>query len=79
MTRGGLVFIAAALDQFIRAFDTQSGELKWEARLPAGGQAGPMSYQVGSRQIVVIAAGGHTFMKTKIGDSVVAYGLPVSR
>lgn len=76
VTRGGLTFIAAALDRVIRAFDTETGELLWEARLPAGGQAGPATYVHEGRQYVVIAAGGHNSMETKIGDSVVAYALP---
>ena len=53
-----------------------TGRQLWEARLPAGGQAGPMSYEIAGRQYVVIAAGGHSFMQTKIGDSVIAYALP---
>lgn len=76
VTAGGVTFIAAALDNVIRAFDTQTGELLWQDRLPAGGQAGPVSYEIDGRQYVVIAAGGHTSMRTDIGDSVVAYALP---
>jgi hypothetical protein len=38
VTGGGLVFIAAAMDNFLRAFDIETGRelAKWE--LPAGGQ-----------------------------------------
>lgn len=76
VTAGGVTFIAAALDKVIRGFATETGELLWEARLPAGGQAGPMSYVHEGRQYLVIAAGGHNSMETEIGDSVVAYSLP---
>lgn len=77
VTAGGLTFIAAALDPTIRAFDTDTGELLWEAKLPAGGQATPMTYQLGGgRQFVVIAAGGHGKIGTKAGDSLVAFALP---
>lgn len=76
VTHGGITFIAATLDRVIRAFDTETGEQLWQARLPAGGQAGPMSYEVDGRQYAVIAAGGHNSMETKIGDSVIAYALP---
>ncbi|WP_342641826.1 membrane-bound PQQ-dependent dehydrogenase, glucose/quinate/shikimate family [Rhodoligotrophos ferricapiens] len=76
VTAGGLIFIAAALDRVIRAFNTETGELVWEARLPAGGQAGPLSYVHSGRQYVVLAAGGHNSMETTIGDSVIAYALP---
>ena len=33
--QGGLVFIAATRDEAIRAFDKKTGELLWEASLPA--------------------------------------------
>ena len=76
-TRGGVTFIAATIDNYLRAFDTTTGRELWKGRLPAGGQANPMTY-MGSdgRQYVVIAAGGHGFMDTTPGDYVVAYALP---
>ena len=74
-TAGGLVFIAASMDGFIRAFNTATGEMLWQATLPAGGQATPMTYELNGRQYVVIAAGGHGKLGTKLGDYVVAYAL----
>jgi quinoprotein glucose dehydrogenase len=70
-----LVFIAASLDDRLRAFDTDSGKLLWEVKLPAGGQATPMTYAIGGRQYLVIAAGGYKGDSTR-GDYVVAYALP---
>ncbi|MEZ5736826.1 MAG: PQQ-binding-like beta-propeller repeat protein, partial [Novosphingobium sp.] len=77
-TGGGLVFIGAAVDDYIRAFDAKTGRELWRARLPAGGQAGPISYvsTKTGRQYVVIAAGGHSLIGTKLGDYVIAYALP---
>ncbi|GAB3906611.1 quinoprotein glucose dehydrogenase [Larkinella knui] len=75
-TAGGLVFIAASLDGHLRAFKTSDGSLQWEAPLPAGGLATPMTYQLNGKQYVVIAAGGHGKLGTKLGDYVVAYQLP---
>lgn len=75
-TRSGLTFIAAAQDNYLRAFHTRTGELLWEARLPAGGQAGPLTYMHEGRQYVAIAAGGHARLETTLGDSVVVYALP---
>jgi quinoprotein glucose dehydrogenase len=75
-TAGGLVFIGAAMDDYLRAFDARTGEELWHARLPAGGQATPMSYMWKGRQYVVIAAGGHSKLGTKRGDEVVAFALP---
>jgi quinoprotein glucose dehydrogenase len=78
VTASGLVFIAGAMDDYLRAFDVASGEELWRGRLPAGGQATPLTYRVGpeSKQFVVIAAGGHALMGTTSGDSVVAFALP---
>lgn len=75
-TAGGLVFVAASFDGHLRAFSTQNGRLLWEAALPASAQATPMTYQLQGQQYVVIAAGGHGKLGTKLGDYVVAYKLP---
>jgi quinoprotein glucose dehydrogenase len=76
VTEAGLVFIAAATDNYLRAFDIDTGRELWKGRLPAGGQATPMTYEVNGRQYVVIAAGGHGKLGTKRGDYVVAFALP---
>jgi quinoprotein glucose dehydrogenase len=76
ITAGGLVFTAAAMDNFIRAFDSETGNKLWKFELPAGGQATPMTYTFKGKQYVVIAAGGHGKLGTKQGDSVVAFALP---
>jgi quinoprotein glucose dehydrogenase len=76
VTGGGLIFIGAAMDDYLRAFDLDTGAELWKGRLPAGGQATPMTYEVGGRQYVVIAAGGHGRLTTTGGDHVVAYALP---
>jgi quinoprotein glucose dehydrogenase len=76
ITAGGLVFIAATMDNRLRAFDIDTGAELWRADLLAGGQAGPMTYVVAGRQFVVIAAGGHARLGTKLGDAVMAFALP---
>jgi len=77
VTASGLIFVAAAMDDYLRAFDIESGKELWRGRLPAGGQATPLTYRThaGGRQFVVIAAGGHALMETKSGDAVVAFSL----
>ncbi|HEY5337324.1 MAG TPA: pyrroloquinoline quinone-dependent dehydrogenase [Rhizomicrobium sp.] len=75
VTAGGLVFIGAAMDDYIRAFDTKTGAELWRARLPAGGQATPMTYMWKGKQYIVIAAGGHSKLDTKRGDQVIAFSL----
>jgi quinoprotein glucose dehydrogenase len=78
VTASGLVFIAATSDDKLRAFDVHTGRELWQASLPAGGQATPMTYVAGGRQFVVIAAGGHARMGAKFGDAVVAFALPAA-
>jgi quinoprotein glucose dehydrogenase len=75
VTASGVTFIAASLDGRMRAFNTDSGKLLWEVKLPAGGQATPMTYSIGGRQYVVIAAGGYKGDSPR-GDYLVAYSLP---
>ncbi|MGE3744693.1 MAG: membrane-bound PQQ-dependent dehydrogenase, glucose/quinate/shikimate family [Sphingomonadaceae bacterium] len=76
VTAGGLVFIAAATDNLIRAIDLNTGKTLWQDALPAGGQATPAVYEVNGKQYLVIMAGGHHFMETQIGDELIAYALP---
>ena len=76
VTAGGVVFDGAAWDAHFRAFDAASGKEIWSYELPAGGQATPMTYVVGGRQYLVIAAGGHGKLGTKQGDFVMAFALP---
>lgn len=76
VTAGGLTFIGAAQDNFLRAFETATGKLVWEARLPAGPQAGPMTYEHEGRQYVAITATGHARFETTPGDYLKVYALP---
>lgn len=76
ITASGLVFIGAAMDDYLRALDVETGRELWKGRLPAGGQATPMTYEFQGRQYVVIAAGGHGSAGTRPGDSIVAFALP---
>ncbi len=74
-TAGNLTFVAATFDNHLRAFKTSTGELLWNAELPASAQATPMTYVWKGKQYIVIAAGGHGKLGTKQGDSVVAFAL----
>jgi quinoprotein glucose dehydrogenase len=79
-TAGGVTFIAATTDNYLRAFNTQTGEELWRGRLPAGGQATPMTYLSprSGRQFVVVSAGGHPALRTTRGDYLVAFALPAT-
>ena len=75
VTAGGLVFIGGTMDDMLRAFDVATGELLWQWRLPAAGQATPMTYVREGRQYVVIYAGGNPAAQGRLGDVVVAFGI----
>ena len=77
ITAGGVAFMSGTLDNYVRAYDVTSGEPLWEHRLPAGGQATPMTYlDSQGRQRVLVVAGGHGSLGTKAGDAIIVYGLP---
>ena len=76
MTAGGVAFMSSAIDDYVRGYDVTTGNVLWRRRLPAGGQASPMTYVTPKgRQYVVVVAGGHSSLGTKLGDSVIAYAL----
>ncbi len=76
VTAGGLVFIGGTRDEKLHAFDKTTGELLWEAKLPAGGYATPSTYMVDGQQYVVIPASGGGKLRTKPADSIIAFAIP---
>ena len=78
VTAGKLAFVAGtALDPYIRAFDTETGKELWKAQLPAPGHATPITYAIGGKQYVVIAAGGHAKIEEEsLSDALIAFALP---
>lgn len=81
VTRGGIVFIAAAQERSIRALDAATGRELWKGRLPTGGQATPMTYisPKSGRQFVVIVSGGSVLIQSPLMDRVEAFALPSPR
>ncbi|MHA6193391.1 glucose/quinate/shikimate family membrane-bound PQQ-dependent dehydrogenase [Pseudomonas wadenswilerensis] len=77
VTASGLGFLSGTLDQYLRAYDVNTGKELWKSRLPAGGQATPMTYTgKDGKQYVLVTAGGHGSLGTKMGDYIIAYKLP---
>jgi quinoprotein glucose dehydrogenase len=77
LTAGGVAFLSGTLDDYVRAYDSATGQELWRSRLPAGGQATPMTYEgADGRQYLLVVAGGHGSLGTRAGDSVIAYALP---
>ncbi|HEX6058430.1 MAG TPA: pyrroloquinoline quinone-dependent dehydrogenase, partial [Gemmatimonadaceae bacterium] len=76
VTAGGVVFVGATIDRSLRAFDIETGRELWRGDLPAGGKATPMTYRIGGRQYVTIAAGGGGIWGK--GDAIVTFALPAT-
>jgi quinoprotein glucose dehydrogenase len=80
LTKGGVLFIGATIhDRLFRAFDPRDGRVLWEAALPYAGVATPITYSVGGRQFVVIAASGARDPAGPQGSAYVAFALPERR
>ena len=79
VTASGLLFTGGGNEPVMRAFDVATGREIWRGALPVAAQSTPMTYEIGGRQYVVIAAGGHMSLAQTLGDSVVAFALPVKQ
>ncbi len=76
-TAGDLVFIAATIDGYFRAFDARNGKELWATKLEVPAHAIPSTYMgKDGKQYVVITAGGGGFLRSPISDAVVAFRLP---
>jgi quinoprotein glucose dehydrogenase len=74
VTAGGLLFIAAAQDGKMRAYNKYTGKLLWEYQLPSPGFATPAVYEINGKQYIVIACGGGK-LGTKSSDKYLAFSL----
>jgi glucose dehydrogenase len=76
-TAGNLVFIAATIDGYFRAFDARNGTELWKTKLDVPAHAIPSTY-MGSdgKQYVVITDGGGGFLRSPTSDAVIAFKLP---
>jgi quinoprotein glucose dehydrogenase len=77
VTAGGLVLVGSTMDNRFRAFDSATGQIRWEHPLPFAGYAAPATYALNGRQFIVIAAGGGGKLGTPPGDAYVAFALPL--
>jgi quinoprotein glucose dehydrogenase len=77
VTAGGLLFIGATVfDDKFRAYDSSTGKVLWETKLPFAGLATPATYMIDGKQYVVIAASGGQTSKEPQGGMYIAYSLP---
>jgi quinoprotein glucose dehydrogenase len=75
---GGLVFIGATNDSRIRAFESKTGKLLWEAMLEASGHSSPITYMGRDERqyVALMAEGGGAFLDGGSSNTLVAFALP---
>jgi alcohol dehydrogenase (cytochrome c) len=74
-TAGNLVFNGEANGWF-KAFDASNGKELWKYNCGAGVNAPAVSYMVGGKQYVAVAAGGNNQIDSKRGNSVFVFAMP---
>ncbi len=82
VTAGGLIFNATSTDRKFRARNAETGEVVWEADLPAASEGIPAVYEAGGRQFIVIPVGGDGLWAPKLplpkagASQYIAFALP---
>jgi PQQ-dependent dehydrogenase (methanol/ethanol family) len=74
-TAGGLVFTGEGNGQF-NAYDARNGKKLWTFQCGAGVNAPAVSYMVGGKQYIAVAAGGNTQLDFKRGNNIMVFALP---
>ncbi len=74
-TAGGLVFNGEGNGDFA-AFDAKTGARLWTFHCGAGVNAPPISYEIGGKQYIAVAAGGSQIWGFRQGGAVVVFTLP---
>jgi PQQ-dependent dehydrogenase (methanol/ethanol family) len=73
-TAGGLVFTGEGNGKFA-AYDSSNGKELWNFRAGAGVNAPPSTYMIGSKQYIVVGAGGNTQIDFRRGNNIIAFSL----
>ena len=74
-TAGNLVFTGEGNGSF-NAYDASNGKKLWSFNCGAGVNAPPVSYEIGGKQYIAVAAGGNNQLDFKRGNSVFVFALP---
>jgi quinoprotein glucose dehydrogenase len=88
LTAGGLIFTGTR-DRKVRALDSGTGKVLWEAEVDAAVEGMPAVYQIDGREYIVFCAAaqatththdlpGHPALQAPIPGAYVAFALPVS-
>jgi glucose dehydrogenase len=74
-TAGGLVFMGEGNGSF-NAYNSQTGEMLWQAKSEFGVNAPPITYTIDGVQYIAVASGGSSIFGYKQGDVLLVYALP---
>ncbi|MBI3526419.1 MAG: PQQ-binding-like beta-propeller repeat protein [Betaproteobacteria bacterium] len=74
-TAGNLVFTGEGNGSF-NAYEAKSGKKLWSFNCGAGVNSPPVSYEIGGKQYIAVAAGGNNQLDFKRGNSVFVFALP---
>ncbi|HSF71380.1 MAG TPA: PQQ-binding-like beta-propeller repeat protein, partial [Methylotenera sp.] len=74
-TAGGVLFTGEGEGNF-NAYNSQTGELLWQAKSEFGVNAPPITYSIDGVQYVAVASGGNSIFGYKQGDAVLVYAIP---
>jgi quinoprotein glucose dehydrogenase len=79
-TASGLLFHSGTRDQYLYVYNADNGSILTKFKLPAGLHAGPVTFKLRpeGKQYLVVAAGGHSRVGSKLGDYIIAYTSPDS-
>jgi glucose dehydrogenase len=74
-TAGNLVFTGEGNGSF-NAYDAKNGKKLWSFNCGAGVNSPAVSYTIGGKQYVAVAAGGNNQLDFKRGNSIFVFALP---
>ena len=74
-TAGNLVFTGEGNGSF-NAYDAKNGKKLWSFNCGAGVNSPPVSYEIGGKQYIAVAAGGNNQLDFKRGNSIFVFSLP---
>ena len=73
-TAGGVLFTGEGNGNF-NAYNSQTGQLLWQAQSDYGVNAPPITYMIDGTQYIAVASGGNSIFGYKQGDAVLVYKL----
>jgi glucose dehydrogenase len=74
-TAGNLVFTGEGNGWF-NAYDARNGKKLWSFQCGAGVNSPAVSYEIGGKQYIAVAAGGNNQLDFKRGNSIFVFALP---